>query len=140
MQRVSVESPLRHAIITHYSVSDFLPALQEAEPVAATPKSQPANAVHQSTVAEKPDPVLAHQEILSVAPEPERTRQTVVTPVPVRLPRVAPLPNLIAVTREPLLETPPPILEPARTRKNFHTTAEPTGTAPESKIECEAPE
>jgi len=95
MQGVRVESPLRHAIITRYSVSDFLPALQEAEPVAATPKSQPAKAAHQSTVDKNPDPVLAHQEILSVAPEPERTRQTVVTPVPMRLPHVAPLPNLI---------------------------------------------
>jgi protein TonB len=125
LQGVRVESPLRHAIITRYSVSDFLPALREAEPAAATPKSQAANAVHPSTVDEKPDPVLAHQEVLSVAPEPEGTRQTVVTPVPVRLPRVAPLPNLIAVTRKPLLEAPPPILEPARTSKNFHATAEP---------------
>src|SRR5512146_220132 len=73
--------PFQNTRIEYYPVSPYLP------PVSTPPKP----AKH----ALKGEPALAKQEIISVPPEPDNSRQTIVTPDIRILHREVPLPNVV---------------------------------------------
>src|SRR6185369_5081358 len=116
-----LHDPFSHTKLTYYKVSEYLPEVHTTpEPIAAPRK--PAR----EGVPEAPaDPVYAKQEIISVPPDPDNLRQTIVTPSQVRIDRDVPLPNIVtaqpptavevlqvADNPAPKLETPPEILAP----------------------------
>ena len=116
-----LHDPFSHTKLTYYKVSEYLPEVHTTpEPIAAPRK--PAR----EGVPEAPaDPVYAKQEIISVPPDPDNLRQTIVTPSQVRIDRDVPLPNIVtaqtpkavdvlqvANNPAPKLETPPEILAP----------------------------
>ncbi len=91
-----LEDPLQHAEIKYYPLSDYLPAVNDRAP--------------RKHSAAKADPVYAKQEIISVRPNPESTRQTIITPPNIKLPQDVPLPNIAIWTAEPV---PPPVSVPS---------------------------
>ncbi|HEX6879205.1 MAG TPA: TonB family protein [Terriglobales bacterium] len=78
----STLDPYADTHIEYYPVSRYLP------PVAAPPKPQKH--------ALQGQPALAKQEIISVPPEPDNSRQTVITPNLRVLHKEIPLPNIVA--------------------------------------------
>ncbi len=76
-----IQNPFRNSIV-YYSVDDYLPELNTG--------SKPAK------VELKGQPAYAKQEIISVPPQPDNTRQTIVTPWPMRLNTAVKLPNIVA--------------------------------------------
>ena len=70
------------ADVIYYSPSEYLPPLDTGVPEAARPQ--------------KGDPVLAKQPILSVPPEADNRRQTIVTPPNVKLDKDVEIPNVVA--------------------------------------------
>ena len=68
--------------VIYYSPSEYLPPLDTGVPKAARPQ--------------KGDPVLAKQPILSVPPEADNHRQTIVTPPDVKLDKDIEIPNVVA--------------------------------------------
>lgn len=109
-----VLNPFENTRIEYYPVSPYLP------PVSTPPKP----AKH----ALKGEPALAKQEIISVPPEPDNSRQTIVTPDVRILHREVPLPNVVvwadkvapiqpmaasANLSQPKLLVPPDVIAPA---------------------------
>src|SRR5512143_2480431 len=109
-----VLNPFENTKIEYYPVSPYLP------PVAAPPKP----AKHEL----KGQPALAKQEIISVPPEPDNSRQTIVTPDLRVLHKDVPLPNVVvwgdkaapvqpmaasASLSQPKLLLPPDVIAPA---------------------------
>jgi TonB family protein len=82
-----VLDPFENTHIEYYPVSPYLP------PVSTPPKA----AKH----ALKGEPALAKQEIISVPPEPDNSRQTIVTPDAHILRKELPLPNIVAWADRP---------------------------------------
>ena len=82
-----LNSPLENAQISYYPVSDYLPPINTAARAQMKPR--------------KGAPKLARQEILSVPPNPDNTRQTIVTPPKIKLDHDVPLPNIVAWTPIP---------------------------------------
>src|SRR3954452_3839236 len=76
-----IQNPLRKTI-SYYSVDDYLPELNSG--------SRP------SRVELKGQPAYAKQDIISVPPEPDNTRQTIVTPSDIKLKHDVAMPNIIA--------------------------------------------
>ncbi len=106
--------PFENTRIEYYPVSPYLP------PVSTPPKA----AKH----ALKGEPALAKQQIISVPPEPDNSRQTIVTPDVRILHREVPLPNVVvwadeaapiqplaasANLSQPKLLVPPDVIAPA---------------------------
>lgn len=74
------------ASVIYYSKDEYLPPLDTgARPTAPT-------------VAQKGDPEYARQPIISVPPEPDNLKQTIVTPLEVKLNHDVAIPNLVAWT------------------------------------------
>jgi len=109
-----VLDPFENTHIEYYPVSPYLP------PVSTPPKP----AKH----AFKGEPALAKQEIISVPPEPDNSRQTIVTPDVRILHKEVPLPNVVvwadkaapiqplaasANLSQPKLLVPPDVIAPA---------------------------
>jgi TonB family protein len=76
-----VQNPLRKTI-TYYSVADYLPEVNSG--------SKPSKVELQGL------PAYAKQEIISVPPEPDNTRQTIVTPSDIKLKHDVAMPNIVA--------------------------------------------
>jgi TonB family protein len=91
--RVVLKPAFQRSQIIYYTTSEYLPAIEAPEPRAR--------------VARKADPAYAPQEIISVPPEADNSRQTIVTPPEVKLAQEMALPNLVAWT-----PTPGPVLVP----------------------------
>ena len=79
--------PFENTRIEYYPLSDYLPPINTGKQSAPKPR--------------KGAPKLAKQEILSVPPEPDNQRQTIVTPPKVKLQQDVPLPNIVAWTPIP---------------------------------------
>ena len=84
---VKLESPFQNTAVSYYPVSEYLPPINTGQQGAAKPR--------------KGEPKLAKQEILSVPPNPDNYRQTIVTPPQVKLNKDVPLPNVVAWTPVP---------------------------------------
>jgi TonB family protein len=89
---VVLNDPLEHATITYYSVSEYLPPLQD---LSERPRQEL-----------KGEPEEAPQPIISVPRAPDNSRQTIVTPPELRIHRDLRLPNVIAWKELPV--GPPP--------------------------------
>lgn len=76
-----VRNPFRNTI-AYYSIDDYLPELNSG--------SKPAK------FELKGEPAYAKQEIISVPPQPDNTRQTIVTPWEVRVKTEIKLPNIVS--------------------------------------------
>ncbi len=86
-----VESPLANSRVVYYSPDEYLPPLDTG---SAKADEQPAP---KRSREQKGDPAFARQRIVSLPPNPDNFRQTIVTASEVRLPHDVPLPNLVAV-------------------------------------------
>lgn len=86
-RQVQLRSPVENTELTYYPVSEYLPPINTAQKAAMKPR-------HGA-------PKLAKQEILSVPPNPDNTRQTVVTPPKIKLNHDVALPNIVAWTPVP---------------------------------------
>src|SRR5271157_4650923 len=84
---VQLQSPFKNTAVEHYALSEYLPPINTGQKGAAKPR--------------KGEPKLAKQEILSVPPNPDNYRQTIVTPPQVKLNKDVPLPNVVAWTPVP---------------------------------------
>jgi TonB family protein len=84
---VKLDSPFANTAIDHYALSEYLP------PINTGPKGQ--------AKPRQGSPKLAKQEILSVPPNPDNSRQTIVTPPDIKLNHDVPLPNIVAWTNIP---------------------------------------
>ena len=71
-----------HSQVVYYAPSEYLPPIDTRRTRAATPA--------------KADPEYARQTIISVPPEADNFRQTIVTPPNIRLKRDVSLPNIVA--------------------------------------------
>ena len=69
--------------VAYYDASEYLPPLDTGRPKETAPP-------------QKGDPAFAPQPIISVPPEPDNRKQTIVSPPQVRLNTDVPLPNLVA--------------------------------------------
>ncbi len=135
-------SPFDNTRITYYSVSEYLPEIDTGNAPAKEEKR-------------KGEPKLARQRIISVPRAPDNSRQTIVTPSQIKLPRDASLPNLVAWTPVPspvpeaaLAQTParlqlppmamnvvapPPDTTAAKTRLSASLTPEAVAPAPSTE-------
>ncbi len=84
---VKLDSPYANTAIDHYALSEYLPPINTGPRGEAKPR--------------KGEPKLAKQEILSVPPNADNNRQTIVTPPNVKLNHDVPLPNIVAWTNIP---------------------------------------
>jgi TonB family protein len=71
-----------HSQVVYYAPSEYLPPIDTRRPRSAAPA--------------KADPEYARQTIISVPPEADNDRQTIVTPPNIRLKRDVALPNIVA--------------------------------------------
>jgi len=86
--RVRIEPVTRHTMLTYYQVSEYLP------PVFTS--SAPAK------VKVRGKPAYSRQPIISLPPNPDNTRQTIVNPAaPKLIPHAVKLPNLVVSTPAP---------------------------------------
>ncbi|MBZ5525199.1 MAG: TonB family protein [Acidobacteriia bacterium] len=92
--RVLPDDITRSRSLEHYELTEYLP------PVNSTPSEKPRPPVRRE--AQQADPVYAPQEIVTIHPNPDSIRQTIVNPVnPQMLQQDKPLPNIIAWTPVP---------------------------------------
>ncbi len=84
---VKLDSPYANTTVEHYALSEYLP------PINTGPRGEAKPRMGQ--------PKLAKQEILSVPPNADNNRQTIVTPPNVKLNHDVPLPNIVAWTNIP---------------------------------------
>ena len=85
--RVILQKPFQRSQIVYYTPSEYLPEIKTPTPRARV--TRPA------------EPAYAAQEIISVPPEADNQRQTIITPPDVKLAQEMALPNLVAWTRDP---------------------------------------
>jgi protein TonB len=91
---VADQLPATHPIL-HYQLSEYLPAVR-----SAPEHERPSPPVRRH--AQKADPELAPQEIVSIHDQHNSLRQTIMNPVtPKLLPNDTPLPNIVAWTPVP---------------------------------------
>jgi TonB family protein len=86
-QPVKLDSPYTNTSVDHYALSEYLPPINTGPRGEAKPR--------------KGQPKLAKQEILSVPPNPDNNRQTIVTPPNLKLNHDVALPNIVAWTNIP---------------------------------------
>jgi TonB family protein len=84
-----VHSPFAHQTITYYSISEYLPLINDA--------AEPAPARE----AKKGEPAFAKQHIRSIRSDAESRTQTIIAPPRLRLPHDVPIPNIVAYTPVP---------------------------------------
>lgn len=84
---VQLRSPFQDTKVEYYPVSEYLPPINTGQKGAVTPR--------------KGEPKLAKQEILSVPPNADNNRQTIVTAPQVKLNKDVALPNIVAWTPVP---------------------------------------
>jgi len=100
--QVETRPAFNHSEVIYYQPSEYLPPLDTRS--------------DSSAIAEKADPELAPQPIISVPPEADNREQTIVTPPNVRLRQKVALPNIVAWSdahQKPQLAIPPAPLTPA---------------------------
>jgi TonB family protein len=114
-QDVAVNPTFDRSSVVTYSPEEYLPPLDTGVPDPAPPA--------------KGEPEYARQPILSVPPEADNRRQTIVAPPDVRLNRDLPLPNIIAMS------TPAPVVPIEATRAPLSRLV-----APETQVVAPAPE
>lgn len=85
--RLVLQKPFQRSQIVYYTTSEYLPAIKTPTPRARV--TRPA------------EPADAAQEIISVPPEADNHRQSIITPPDVKLAQEMALPNLVAWTRDP---------------------------------------
>jgi TonB family protein len=85
--QISAQPAFNHADVVYYTPSEYLPPLDTRRPTSAR--------------AQKADPELSAQPIISVPPEADNHAQTVVTPPKVQLRHDIPLPNTVAWSEKP---------------------------------------
>jgi TonB family protein len=116
-----LHDPFNHTKLTYYEVSEYLPEVHTSPHAVEEPRKPAREGVPEAPA----DPTYAKQEIISVPPDPDNLRQTIVTPSPVRIDRDVPLPNIVtaqppkavealqvANNPVPKLEMPPEIVAP----------------------------
>jgi TonB family protein len=96
---VTLQPAFTHADVIYYSPSEYLPPLDTRRPT--------------SEHAQKADPELSAQPIISVPPEADNRSQTIVTPPNIRLQHDVPLPNTVAWSNTPRMPIAPAPLVPA---------------------------
>ena len=139
-----VRSAFENTRVEYYPLSDYLPPINTAAKAQMRPR--------------KGAPKLAKQEILSVPPNPDDTRQTIVTPPQIKLQHDVALPNIVAWTPIPAaqpvaasarsvsqLKVPhfePEVVAPAQVKSNLHlpkigqpSVIEPTVSASQLKLQ-----
>jgi TonB family protein len=80
---VTLLSPLHNAQITYYNVSEYLPPVDSGSPPAPVPK--------------KGEPAYAKQKVISLPPNADNSRQTIVDPSTDKILRTPkPMPNIVA--------------------------------------------
>ncbi len=84
---VQLKSPFENTKVEYYPLSDYLPPLNTGHDKAPKPR--------------KGEPKLAKQEILSVPPQPDNAKQTIITPPKIKLQQDVALPNIVAWTAVP---------------------------------------
>src|SRR5712675_193319 len=114
-QNIAVNPQFDRSSVITYSPEEYLPPLD----TGVTDPAPPA----------KGDPAYAKQPILSVPPEADNRRQTIVAPPDVRLNHDVPLPNMIAMS------TPAPAVPIEATRAPLRRLA-----TPETQVVAPAPE
>jgi TonB family protein len=86
--RVEVDPVTRNTTLTYYQVSEYLPPVFAASPPAK--------------VAQRGQPAYSKQPIISLPPNPDNSRQTIVNPTaPKLIPHAVKLPNLVVSTPAP---------------------------------------
>ena len=85
--RITLQPAFTHADVVYYTPSEYLPPIDTRQPSSAH--------------AQKDDPELSAQPIISVPPEADNHSQTVVTPPKIKLSRDIPLPNTVAWAEKP---------------------------------------
>jgi TonB family protein len=90
---ITVQPTFNHSDIVYYTPSEYLPPLDTRRPTSAH--------------AQKADPELSAQPIISVPPEADNHSQTVVTPPNIQLKHDVPLPNTVAWSEKPALPIAP---------------------------------
>lgn len=111
----------QHTQLTFYEVSEYLPEVHTTDAKVEAPRKP----VREGLPKAPADPVYAKQEIISVPPDPDNLRQTIVTPSELRIHNDVPLPNIVTAhppkaadvmeisnRAAPKLETPPEIVAP----------------------------
>src|ERR1700719_2259716 len=96
---VTAQPTFSHADVVYYTPSEYLPPLDTLRSTSAP--------------AEKADPGLSAQPIISVPPEADNHSQTIVTAPKIQLPQDLPLPNTVAWSDKPLMPIAPAPLVPA---------------------------
>jgi TonB family protein len=84
---VKLDSPYANTEVDHYALSEYLPPINTGKRGEAKPR--------------KGQPKLAKQEIISVPPNSDNQRQTIVTPPNIKINHDVPLPNIVAWTNIP---------------------------------------
>ncbi|MGB7601717.1 MAG: TonB family protein [Candidatus Sulfotelmatobacter sp.] len=85
--QITPQPAFNRADVVYYTPSDYLPPLDTRRPTSAH--------------AEKADPEISAQPIISVPPEAENHSQTIVTPPKIQLRHDIPLPNTVAWSEKP---------------------------------------
>jgi len=80
--RIVAQSAFQKPEVIYYDASEYLPPINTGTPEAPLPQ--------------KGDPAYSPQPIISVPPEPDNHKQTIVTPPKLKLDRDIPLPNVVA--------------------------------------------
>jgi protein TonB len=114
-QSIPVDPAFDRSSLITYSPEEYLPPLDTGVTDPAPP--------------DKGDPEYAKQPILSVPPEADNRRQTIVAPPDIRLNRDVPLPNIIAMS------APAPVVPIEATRAPLNRLA-----APETQVVAPAPQ
>jgi TonB family protein len=95
----TLEPRFTHADVIYYTPSEYLPPLDTRQPT--------------SEHAQKADPELSPQPIISVPPQADNRSQTIVTAPNIRLQHEVPLPNTVAWSNTPRMPIAPAPLVPA---------------------------
>jgi TonB family protein len=119
--RVAVQPRFTHADLLYYSPSEYLPPLDTRRPAPAR--------------AQKADPELSAQPIISVPPEANNRSQTVVTPPKIQLQHDVALPNTVAWPHEPEMPIAPAPVVLASEISRLAPRMEPAVIAPPAEVE-----
>jgi len=90
-QPPALHDAFTHTRLTFYEVSEYLPEVH----TAALPSEALRKPAREGVPEAPADPTYAKQEIISVPPDPDNLRQTIVTPSELRLRQDVPLPNIV---------------------------------------------
>ena len=109
--------------VIYYAPSEYLPPIDTRREALATPQ--------------KADPEIAKQPIISVPPEADNHRQTIVTPPKLRLPHDVPLPNTVAWSDKPEMPIAPAPMVPASQISRLAPQMQQTVITPPPAVQAE---